>query len=72
MTTTAATNAATAAAESPRPSASVNASAALWASDAPWSAGSCAATASALPIESLTASWAPDGSPAAASATREL
>jgi hypothetical protein len=50
----------------------VSALAALCASDEPWSAGSSAATASAVPIESLTASCAPDGRPEAASATREL
>jgi hypothetical protein len=72
MTTTAAIRAASAAAHSPRPSASVNAVAALCASDAPWSAGSCAATASALPIESLTAFCTLAGAPLTASATREL
>ena len=71
MTTTAATSAATAATHSPSPRASENAVAALCASEAPWSAGRWEATASAEPTESLTASWVPEGSPAAASATRE-
>ena len=72
MTTTAATSAATAATHNPRPSASVNALAAAWLSEAPWSAGRCEATASAEPIESLTAPCVPDGSPLTASDTREL